>query len=439
MSNNNGIITPPLNVESDLGYVLGTGSGDSGTNCAASSVNPWAVYKPVASAGFAPISRDTLLHLGLGNDSRVEGPPHATTVAQFLDFYAESNTLGGKPANGWRWLYPRGLETYNEPYRLYDFLRYTAGGGLANSNGYNHNASNPFGKFDCTDRVVRKGGQFVASNSRFLPETNVPDTDITIGNINSYLGNASKMLYYGVLLAPSNTSLAYKIIGNSETRIDDGMSYAGHEDMTLEEFTLAADAYPEGTSTWTAYPFLTNLPFPEGNQISPIAYSARNNTLPDSRWLFPLPGSVSKTVIVYDDQLTINVYASTATHAYKTNIYFEIENNYPSTAEISGFMLKLRGTRGYSESRVSGEVFYDENFVYDDSGTPHGYNIPALSAMLSSLTVASGATVRVPTSGTVNFQLPSFTNTKLYIGCNYNGSDHYGYTLVKVPAGANFE
>lgn len=439
MSNSNGIITPPLNVESDLGSVLGTGSGDVGTNCSSTAVNPWAMFKPVAAAGFGPITRDSDVYLGLGNASRVVGPPCATTITGFLSLYADSATMLGLPANGWRWLAPRGLATYNEPYRVYDFLRYSASQGLLSGSGYNHNAGNPFGRFSCSDRVVRKGGKLWASNSRNLPETNVPDTDITIGNINAFLGNNQKMAYYGVLLVPSDTSLAYKLIGNASTRIYDNMTYSGHEDMTLEEFFLSADAYPEGTSTWTAYPFLTNVAVP--NNLITIAHNSGGSTLADSRLLYPLPGSITRTVTVYDDQLTINVYASTATHAYKTNIYFEIENNYPSSATITDLMLKVRAAgKGYSDARISGEVFYDANYVYDDSH-PSGttYSDANLSAMLSSVTVASGATVRVPSSGTVAFSLPSFTNTKLYIGTNYNGSAHYGSTSVKVPAGANLE
>ena len=441
MSNSNVIITPPLNVETDLGGVLGTGSGDVGTNCASTSVNPWAMFKPVAVSGFGPVTRDSGVEcLGLGNASRVAGPPYATTITAFLALCADSATMQGKPANGWRWLAPRGLATYNEPYRVYDFLRYTAGGGLSNRNGYNHNASNPFGSFNCTDRVVRTGGRFNATNSQPLPETNVPDTDITIGNINAFLGTAIKMAYYGVLLVPSDTSLAYKLIGNSETRIYDDMVYSGHENMALEEFYLSQSSFPDGTTTWTAYPFLTNVAFPDGNLIG-IAHNSGGSTLADSRRLYPLPGSVARTVTVYQDNLTINVYATTATHAYKTKIYFEITNNYGTSVTITDLMLKVRaGNKGYTDARISGEVFYDKNYVYNDS-YPSGttYNNSALSAMLSSVTVAAGATVTVPVSGTVDFYLPSFDNTKIYIGTNYGGNAHYGYTTVRVPAGANLE
>jgi len=47
MSHSDGKIKAPINPLSDLGSVLGTGSGDVGVNCTAASINKWAIYKPV--------------------------------------------------------------------------------------------------------------------------------------------------------------------------------------------------------------------------------------------------------------------------------------------------------------------------------------------------------------------------------------------------------
>lgn len=49
MSHTSVRITKPVNVEDDLGTILGTASGDTGVNCTASSINKWAKWKPLKS------------------------------------------------------------------------------------------------------------------------------------------------------------------------------------------------------------------------------------------------------------------------------------------------------------------------------------------------------------------------------------------------------
>lgn len=41
MSHNNSIIIPPVNVVSDIGYVVGVNSTDVGTLCTCDSLNMW--------------------------------------------------------------------------------------------------------------------------------------------------------------------------------------------------------------------------------------------------------------------------------------------------------------------------------------------------------------------------------------------------------------
>ena len=452
MSNLDGIITRPVNIESDLGYVLSTGSGDVGTNCEATSVNPWALYKPVAVPGFGPIARDALLHLGLGNASRVEGPPYAESISEFLAFYAESNTLFGKPANGWRWLYPRGLATYNEPYRVYDFLRYNAGSGVSNSNGYNHNARNPFGRFRCSEKVTSYYGRLFATNVPILlADQDVPDTDITIGSgysgntnagdINKYLSATNQMAYYGVLLVPpSGSDAAYKLICNTDYKVFDAMTYRGHENLTLEEFNLTPTLFAtEGT--YTAYPFLTNYAFPSVKYIpihrTDVGTKFNNLDLPNLR-LFPLAGSVPQSVIIYADEISIIVHATNGRsfgNGYSTNVFFEVKNSGSDSVTIPEFMLKIRGSRSYEESRVTGEVFYDKNFMYDDTGTPHSYGDPPLASMLgTSITVPANGTVRVPSTDNALVSSDSSNFTVIHIGCTVNTRTHSGSTIVRVPA-----
>lgn len=110
MAHNNGIITAPISVKGDIGYVLGSNSGDVKTLCLLPNINPWSAKKPVEhnSPAYTTDQKFTELLYGLDNQKRTLGQLSAFPSS----FY-------------WK---------YNKPstwFRVMDF------------NGYNHGATAP--------------------------------------------------------------------------------------------------------------------------------------------------------------------------------------------------------------------------------------------------------------------------------------------------------
>ena len=245
MSNSNGIIKAPVNIMADLGYVLGTGNGDLGYNIVNGNINRWAMFKPVRSSEHGYVNRNTLEMLGFGNTL-----PSATSVQGLLNLY-DGNW------NGWNYLRPRGM-SYNERFRAFDFCKIASTDTASTTDpGYDHNAPNPFGRFDVSPRTVAAAlGSIQFENGRTIPTGAYPEYHIAIADFNSRSASTLKMQYYGVLLVPPSTSYAYKLVGSQ----DPIGTTRGQEQMQCIT-TLTASAY--ATGEWTAYPVLSNIAFPD--------------------------------------------------------------------------------------------------------------------------------------------------------------------------------
>lgn len=422
----------------DIQTVLSSAESDIGGLITEGGVNPWATYKPFRSSVKGMTIHTNIASLGIGDLNGNARVPYATTVQGLIDLYTdgESNTYGSERANGWRYLLPRGM-SYSEWFRFFDFVKVISSNGVLTTVedvGYNHSADNPFGDFTCTQNLSRNGGNFVARQDRLIPVT-VPEEYITIGDINDLMTSGYKMLYFGVLFVPADTSHAFRLVFNNETTITP--ETRGYENIELDTFSL--------TSAWavdeyTAYPFLTNMAISSTARMITVPYSNRNNAISnDNPQLFPLPGVEPLLVNVFDFYIVITVHATTASQVgnnYYTDIYFTVRNNYSESITITSFMLKWRlASSEYSTARQTGEVFYDGEYRYDDS-YPSGYADSSYASMLTtSRTIASGETITIPGEGlSYAGTVPSQTVNTLFIGTRYNYTDQYGSTTVRVPA-----
>jgi len=192
------VVRSPINIETDLGVLLGTGSGDVGVNCKSGMVNKWSFRKPVRwnpatprtpewetltnaemasiHCGLAPVAVAKLLKRIIGNTS-------------YLYTYDKEECL--QEVSEWPYYQPRGL-SYDEPFRVMDF------------DAYKHNAVAPDGgwlqlELDDSDLdkmkdttvdvdVMGGGGDADVRNYKFTPKYNG-------STINSYLYSAFSMRF----------------------------------------------------------------------------------------------------------------------------------------------------------------------------------------------------------------------------------------------------
>ena len=431
------------NLRGDIAAVLGLSTGDLRELCTASVVNPWALFKPVASAAYFKILRNDTASLGFGNAARTTlGPPSATTVQGLIDLYADgdNNTIGSARANGWRYWKPRG-RSYSEWYRALDFVKIISSGGAlvpALNSGYLHNAKNPFGSFNCTASVSRNGGTVNASNSVIVPSGGLPEENIAIEDIDTYLPGTRKMKYYGILLVPATGSGACYLMFNNSRTISDGNTGAayvrGGEDLSLDAITLSAGSVSLGN--YVVYPFIATMAISQTSRF--ITISNRNAAISsDNPRLYPLPGTTPGSMIIYDTLVVITVHASVASSFLSTDIYIEITNNGAASVTISSLVMKWRtdGT-SFTAARRTNEVFYDGQYRYDDS-YPSGTSDSSYASMLrpsTPFTVGSGETLRIPAGSLSHFaQVPNRDANVLFIG-RPDQPTQYGKTTVILPA-----
>ena len=406
MSNSNGYIKAPVNIAADLGYVLGTGSGDLGYNIVNGNINRWAMFKPVRSSAKNSVSRNTLEMLGFGNTL-----PYATSVQGLLNLY-DGNW------NGWNYLRPRGAGS-SEWYRAFDFCKIASGGVASTSDpGYNHNAPNPFGRFSLSPTTVAAAqGQIQFENGRTIPSGSYPEYNIAIADFNAYSAAALKMQYYGVLLVPPSTSYAYKLLGSTSTI----GTTRGQEQMSCIA-TLTASAYVTGE--WTAYPVLSNIAFPD--TFINITYANRNATLADSRRLFPLAQSVPTTFVVIEDYIVINLTARALTPLSSTS--YDVQwsltvynyHEYAITLTECSVRFRLSG-KSYADTMQAGEV---EVYVPDSGRT---ITVPAASG-------TTPGTYQYPSGGLQTTQtLTNWNLSQVIFGGKYNNQLKTGYREFIAP------
>lgn len=419
----------------DIQTVIGSSRNDLGGLIVNGDINPFALYKPVREPALGMITRGDFGGLGLGSSSNVNALPYATTINGFVALYTDGDTNNlwkTNRANGWRYHKPRG-KSQNEMFRIFDFVKVISENSQmhpVNLIGYNHRAVNPFGKFGCVETVSKNGGLFTASNTRTVPQTGVPEYDITIEDINATINSAYKMLYYGVMLVPedgqSGVTTTYLIFNNNQTINDGntGVDYIrGNEWLYLNQFALS-DTMPIGL--YTAYPFLT--PSPLDSTIRYLVYLENQRTTQLPARLYPLPGTTPLQVNIYNTELIISVFApgraETISGQYQGQIYITIKNNGAATANVPRLELQFRTSGGdveFTTPRRTGEVFYDGQYRIDDT-YPSGRADGSYSAWLrpsGGYDIAGGGTeIRIPADSTMLFtvNIPSAQTSRVIVG-----------------------
>jgi len=382
MSNSNGQIKAPVNIAADLGYVLGTGSGDLGYNIANGNINKWAVYKPVRNSAIGWVSpRNTLASLGFGDTL-----PRASTINALINYYSQTD-------NGWAYLRPRG-KAQNEYYRAADFCKIVGSGGLDTSNyGYTHYARNPFGaNFSALPAVVSKNGdQLFVQQGRITPSGDYPDNEIAIYDFNQLLSNSLKMKYYGCVIkgySGSASSVAARLFG-SDT--DFTSAARGKEELN---FTLTINSSKFQTlGGYIVYPCISNY-----------ALSDNGTTMTSGQYLYPIPGATPAIFEVIEDYIVIVPYATvqpyTSGSSYNVQWSFQITNyhDFDITLTDVGARFRLPG-KVYQNTMEAGEVPVD----------------------IGTVNIAAGATYYYPGQGLSAMQnLTNFNLSQLIVGAMYN-------------------
>lgn len=128
MSHNNNIINKPINVRSDIAYVLGENTGDVGTLCKSDAIKFWSLRKPIRNAKIGELT-----------DAEWAAANYGYTITGYNQIVGEGQQgllYGHLHNESWLYLKPRGYKyngvIVNEWFRVLDF------------NGYNHNSQNPF-------------------------------------------------------------------------------------------------------------------------------------------------------------------------------------------------------------------------------------------------------------------------------------------------------
>ena len=241
----NKVMTPPIDVRRDLAALFNVNSGDIGDImlAGASQINRWAIYKPIRSGSAGMLERATFETLGFGSL-----PPNAQTVAAFVAKYTGSQNND----NGWTYLTPNGGTT--QRFRLYDFLKVVLESSslvLKNEAGYMHNSSNTFGQFSAPARAFMAGCNYSASNTPLTPVGGLDAKNICIQDMNALLSATYKLLYYGVLLDPVDTTMRPRLLFNTSP-IGSTRGEGGSLSITLSSLMVSVGNY-------IAYPLLPYL------------------------------------------------------------------------------------------------------------------------------------------------------------------------------------
>lgn len=463
-------MTDPISI-SDIAYAFGSSSQDLGTLISTGSINPWARYKPYRDSSVSSQPRTSLVTLGFGT------PPRTETVQGLIDFYdnnAGAILWGSERANGWQYLQPRVNTTTGEKGRMFDFLKLSAVNTFVHSAvGYSATATSPFGTYVPPTPVAVAGGTLSArQNTGAISPTGKPDYYICVSDFNGlnvatgtydtgFLADGYRMLYYGVLLIPLNssqqaweTSYAAKLIAaENPIDYDSGRSsynykieYRGQEEMRVEA-TLSASAF--APRSYKAYPFLASLDFAQPpvsaqDRILSVAYADRNTRIVEGGlFLYPIPGAEPGIVTLYADSIEVRVYSVGGATlnpggGYKVKVYFTIENKTGSSITLprnlndGDLSVRIRNVgKSYNDARQTGEVYYSANLRWDDNN-PGGTSDTTYSSFLNvPLTIPAGETVRIPSSGTQDVIVSDAYN--IHIGFSYGGSIHSNYTVPSYP------
>ena len=306
MSNNNGIITRPVN-QRDVQQVLSISSSINKWSqlCTHADLNIWAKYRPKKYAAKGIMDQYDFANecwkvdsvWWKGNNGNMCFTPYVTT--DFANVIA--NTNGGM--NGWVFDGVPNGGTY--PYRIADFI------------GYNHNALPIAADFSVPNEVRPHGELQVQCNFSIA------------GGDGVALGDFSTQLYFGFAFLSGSAVV-----------------YHGTASTPLEAFIRITDLPLAGDNRYLVYPFLCT------EAITPTTMSMGNHTY----WTIPCLDS--HTCHVKEDTYSIN---ATARWRFGTPGTAVITVSNGATQAVAISMFVRRTGRGWAESPLRDEGNYSHN------------------------------------------------------------------------------
>lgn len=323
MSNSNGHITLPINIKADLGYVLGTGSGDLGYNIVNGNINKWARYKPVRMTGVDYSSQM--------NSGRTDWRSDATWWKGIDGHcglsYGEYTALGSpftggtffyylkNGATGWGYNRPRGLAN-NEWFRAFDFFHYDA------------NAPFPAGELGGTDIWLDNSyrGQFDWDTPAASPYA-LGLGDFAIGQ-QPIGGN----FYLGILLWRSGGTYFYL---TSSTKFVSGGS-----------ISIPFTASQNMVGAWQMVPFISSVQYSIGASEQAGLYAS-------------LFGLGNTEVVLHAPGTIVDFTVWAVWNAASTAIDYEVvvTNNDRSTSRtLTNVCVEIRTTTTESQAPASGDL-----------------------------------------------------------------------------------
>lgn len=321
MSNSNGHITLPINIKADLGYVLGTGSGDLGYNIVNGNINKWARYKPVRMAGVDYSSQM--------NSGRTDWRSNATWWKGIDGHcglsYGEYTALGSPFTGGtffyflanealsWAYNRPRGRGN-NEWFRAFDFFH------------YEHNAPVPVGALAATDIWLDSNyaGQFDWDTPAASPYA-LGLGDFAIGQV-PIGGN----FYLGILLWRSGTFFYL----TSNARFVSGGS-----------ISIPFTASQSMVGSWQMVPFISSVQYGIGASEQAGRYAS-------------LFGIGNTEVVLHAPGTIVDFTVFAVWNAANTRIDYEliITNHGSSQQNLTGVAVQIKSTTSGSQDPASGET-----------------------------------------------------------------------------------
>ncbi|MBO4657957.1 MAG: hypothetical protein J5639_09320 [Bacteroidales bacterium] len=358
MSHTNGIIKAPVNIAADIGYVLGTNSGDIGYNITNGAMNIWPKYKPfrnaskgwdtTTSAGHS--ARKTALaavNYGFTDpniaglpSTRIFDPSNANSLQKF--YINSANDPSGKPLNGWQYYRPT-----STPFRVLDF------------DGYRHGAGHPVAIAPGNAGTVSRQYQNTTFSFALAPlvhdSTQVftgDDGQLTLADFPDLVGK-----YFGAVLQKNNDP-SVRIFAT-------GTQLSANTQSVSVTFTPYN--FPSGLlGDFTAYFFFSDTQIPQG-------------TSSESALVYPIPGVWVRTVTIVASLYTATISAT------------KVGNSVRAEYTISNAGTSAH-TFATNEMRCRYASVTSWNAVEDAAES-------AQNKDLGSITVAAGATA----TGVVNF------------------------------------
>ena len=366
MSYSSGIIQAPVSI-SDIQNALGVvGGGDLGTLCVASTINPWAKYKPVRSQVIDTVtgqwennawknSATWWKNTQAGSATQGGNPTGSCGfhIEYFTGFgaYTSSGTFAYKLINGLLgWAYEKPAGGSQSPYRQQDFAQYY------------HNAIVPYGELGTNQYHLRQDDKVEFQWD--LPISQYPALNLALSDF-AINGTSLAEFHLGVILWDNSTSKVF---------ISSGTFGSGDINVLTDSDQSLAIKGTARQRTWNLMPFFSKLTDPNSHGV----FLSMANVTP-SQVTIMMHGSIYCMVMAEFNQAgtsisyTIDVVNETTSARTNASIYVVIKKIPASSStppeEWSGDVYHTTITQTIAAStttRVTGtaNVAYDQDYIF---------------------------------------------------------------------------